>query len=539
MRVRPRLRGANFDGRGACESALASFNAWQKGAKMILTTGPSEFLLPHLADSRASAVERSCGRARIVVTFGFMLRGCRFFSETQICWIAGAVALFWIGCSTAPKAPPPSSAQEEPFVPTGRAHESLTRLADLAIERGKGQPQVWKAVEGIYHLRIRHDKDRAKIRATLQMALKEGGEWGWRVVDPLEPALGAAMENLTAFVGSGGWAGFDVRLEKGGRMMVFQMRPGSSAALAGVRPGWVVRSINGKEVESLLEPLRHDIRDPLYPLSCRNLTLAHLVGELDGEVTVEFLDGNDEPIEKTIRLEKDPEMRMKEAVGVLVSNDNLFAAAAGGGEPAETYRFGVVRTNSPAGRPATVVAFDKWVGEVDKLVQDQLRRMRRTDGLVLDLRGNTSGSPDMVRLVCSLLFGERTLLGAFVLEDKETPFEAEPYLFSRGFRGPVAILTDELSVRYAEMFTIGLQSVGRARVFGKQTPGESFVMDVTVLPNGMVVLQDQIQYLSSRGELLTGKGVVPDESVEVDRESLNAGRDLALEAALAWLDKTP
>jgi len=471
-----------------------------------------------------------------------MLRGLQVDSKAkaQICLLASAMALFWSGCSATPPVGSPAAAtEEEPFVPTGRAHESLTRLADLAIERGKGPPQVWKAVEGIYHLRIRHAKDRGKIRATLQTALKEGGEWGWRVVDPLEPALGEAMGNLTAFVGSGGWAGFDVRLEKGGRMMVFQVRPGSSAELAGVRPGWVVRAINGEEVETLLEPLRHDIRDPLYPLSCRNLTLAHLVGEVGGEVAVEFLDAHDEPMQRTIRLEKDPEMRLKEAVGVLVSNDNLFAAAPGGGEPPEAYRFGVIRTNSPAGRPARVVAFDKWVGEVDKLLQDQLRRMRRSDGLVLDLRGNISGSPDMVRLVCSLLFGERTLLGAFVLEGKETPFEAQPYLFSRGFRGPVAILTDDLSVRYAEMFTIGLQSVGRARVFGKRTPGESFVMDVNVLPNGMVVLQDQLQYVSSTGELLTGKGVVPDEAVEVDRESLSAGRDLALEAALAWLDKTP
>jgi C-terminal processing protease CtpA/Prc len=43
-------------------------------------------------------------------------------------------------------------------------------------------------------------------------------------------------------------------------------------------------------------------------------------------------------------------------------------------------------------------------------------------------------------------------------------------------------------------------------------------------------------FVTSTGRKLEGRGVVPDEPVALSRELLAAGRDQALERALAWID---
>jgi C-terminal processing protease CtpA/Prc len=46
-------------------------------------------------------------------------------------------------------------------------------------------------------------------------------------------------------------------------------------------------------------------------------------------------------------------------------------------------------------------------------------------------------------------------------------------------------------------------------------------------------------FVTSTGRRLEGEGVVPDEVQPLSIEALAAGRDLALEAALRWIDTGP
>ena len=43
--------------------------------------------------------------------------------------------------------------------------------------------------------------------------------------------------------------------------------------------------------------------------------------------------------------------------------------------------------------------------------------------------------------------------------------------------------------------------------------------------------------MTGTGERIEGRGVVPDEPVELSRAALLAGRDATLEQALAWIDR--
>jgi carboxyl-terminal processing protease len=104
------------------------------------------------------------------------------------------------------------------------------------------------------------------------------------------------------------------------------------------------------------------------------------------------------------------------------------------------------------------------------------------------------------------------------------------------FAGPVALLVDELTASASECFAGGLQSLGRVRVFGRQTMGQALPAATRTLANRDVLMYVIGDFVTPTGVQLEGEGVRPDEVVPLSIEALAAGRDLSLEAALGWMD---
>jgi carboxyl-terminal processing protease len=96
---------------------------------------------------------------------------------------------------------------------------------------------------------------------------------------------------------------------------------------------------------------------------------------------------------------------------------------------------------------------------------------------------------------------------------------------------------DGLSGSASECFAGGMQSLGRARVFGQRSMGQALPALFDRLPNGDVLIHAYGDFVTATGERLEGRGVVPDEEVPLRREDLLAGRDATLERALAWMDE--
>ena len=83
------------------------------------------------------------------------------------------------------------------------------------------------------------------------------------------------------------------------------------------------------------------------------------------------------------------------------------------------------------------------------------------------------------------------------------------------YRGPVAILVDELTGSTSETFAGALQSLGRARVFGRQTMGQALPALTRQLPNGDVLIHAIGDFVTSTGRSLEGAGRDPDVTVAV------------------------
>ncbi len=171
---------------------------------------------------------------------------------------------------------------------------------------------------------------------------------------------------------------------------------------------------------------------------------------------------------------------------------------------------------------------------VIKKFADTIEASSDADGLIIDLRGNPGGIGAMAWALGGFLVSEPgQKLGTMITRVGSLNFTIQPR--PKPFKGPVAVLVDELSMSTSEIFAGGLRDLKRARVFGTKTPGAALPSTVEMLPNGDRFQYAFANYISANGKALEGAGVVPDVETPLTRDLLIAGRDPAVEAALSWI----
>ncbi len=315
----------------------------------------------------------------------------------------------------------------------------------------------------------------------------------------------------------------DVRVLAQG-VVVSHVTPGSSAERAGLRPGDIIRRIDRQEVSL---PASEDggagERAGRVDLWLRALGALHGQAGSFARIAIERPPG---PVSE-IRVERSP------PAGETVTLGNL---------PPLQARAATSEVRTPGGRRVGVISFSVWMAAVAEPIAAAVDAYRDADGLVLDLRGNPGGLMEMIRGVAGHLLGEPALLGRVQTRDLTLEFAANPRRSTpdgrrvEPFDGPVALLVDEQTASASECFAGGLQSLGRARVFGVPTMGRALPASTRQLANGDVLLYAVGDFVTSTGQRLEGQGVVPDEIVVESIASLAARHDLVLERALIWID---
>ena len=321
----------------------------------------------------------------------------------------------------------------------------------------------------------------------------------------------------------GGHPGFDVRLiDK--QLLVTAVDAG--AAEAGVKPGWIIRKIGTTDAATLLQGL-DAVSPQVAQVEAWRLAVTRLRGPADSKVDATFVDGSDKEV--TLSVPRRFETGEPVTVGSL---------------PTMFVRVSSSEAATPAGAKAAVIGFNVWMTAVDREFQAAMDKYRGLDGIVIDLRGNPGGLAGMIMGLAGHFLAERSTLGVMTTKQSEHPlrFNANPRMVNaRGERvepyaGPVAILVDGLTGSASECFTGGLQSLGRARVFGQTSMGRALPALFDRLPNGDVLIHAWGDFVTGTGVRIEGRGVVPDVAVAHTRAALLEGRDPTLERALAWID---
>lgn len=241
----------------------------------------------------------------------------------------------------------------------------------------------------------------------------------------------------------------------------------------------------------------------------------------------------------SLRVQDGREVRVVAVPRVLESGERVVL----GDLPPFVTRVTSRAAETPGGRSVGVVGFNVWMTPVNDPLAREIDRYRAAKGLVIDLRGNPGGLAAMIQGVAGHLFATPVLLGRMKARRSDLEFRANPRTVTPDgvrvapYAGPVAILVDELTASASECFAGALQSLGRARVFGRQTMGQALPASTRRLPNGDLLMYVVGDFVTASGRRLEGDGVRPDEIVPLSLEALRSGRDATLDAALRWLDR--
>jgi len=317
----------------------------------------------------------------------------------------------------------------------------------------------------------------------------------------------------------------DVRLFRD-EVIVTGVERDSTAWRAGMRPGDVLVAVDGVSTRAMVGALGD--RTALLTAWRRVVHALHgperSVARID--IATSRPDGNTRVTTLSVP-------RLRES-GELVAVGNL---------PPMLVRSQVRAMKTPASRSVGVIGFNVWMTAVTAPFAAAIDAYRSSDGLVIDLRGNPGGLAEMIRGLSGHLLDEPALLGRMRMRGVELEFRANPRRSTDDgrrvvpFSGPVAILVDELTGSASECFAGALQSLGRARVFGATTMGQALPAVTRRLSNGDVLLYAIGDFVTSTGQRLEGRGVIPDEAVPMSLQALAAGHDAALDAALLWIDR--
>lgn len=433
-------------------------------------------------------------------------------------------------CAGAPRAPEPApTAGGSPALPATEAlvvFDSAWSLINRSHYDSTFNGVNWAAVREELRPRAAQAATVASLRALIQEMASRLGESHYGLIphelaDAVDPQAVRASGDGPAKPGD---AGMDVRLVEGA-VVVARVARGGPADAAGIRPGWVLESIEGRRLGDALAAL-----DALAERERRTgltrflfSTNARLNGPAGSRLHLRLGVGSGRPVEVQLVRRAQP--------GELVRIGNLptYVSAL------EHER--IARTDGCTG----LIRFNVWMIPLVRAFDRAVDAVRDCAGIVIDLRGNPGGVAGMVMGIAGHFLDEPVSLGTMRSRSGELKFVANPRRVSSAgepvdpYDGPVAILVDAMSASTSEFFAGGMQAIGRARVFGEATAGQALPAVVSRLPNQDVLMYVIADYTGPDGRRIEGRGVLPDVVVALRRDDLLAGRDPVLDAALRWL----
>ena len=327
-----------------------------------------------------------------------------------------------------------------------------------------------------------------------------------------ETPLDLIKEDLADQLSTG--IGIDVRV-LAGQVVITRVERGSAAARAGLRPGFVIKSVGGRLMTEAVADLENNpvLRDIIRPEIPLVLVANYINGNIERPVLLTYLDARG--VQRRVRISRERlSGEMSSPVGNLPSMYTEFEAK-----------------RLPGG--IGYIRFNAFVPNLMKKVCAALREMHDAPGLILDLRGNQGGLLGMISGLGGLVQHYSSLFGNMKMRAGQTPVMVFPQ--RAPYTGALAILIDGSTQSAAEIFVAGLQNTKRAVVVGETSAGSTLPAAIIKLPTGALFQYAFGNYQTPQGINLEGRGVIPDHAVALTRRALLRGSDPQLATAIARL----
>ena len=157
---------------------------------------------------------------------------------------------------------------------------------------------------------------------------------------------------------------------------------------------------------------------------------------------------------------------------------------------------------------------------------EALEKTEKTDGLILDLRGNPGGLLPNAVFIANLFIPEGKIVSVVGRNGFKQDLSAQKTNFT--VNKPVVVLIDHSSASASEILSGALKDYKKAKLVGTTTHGKGMVQEVLALPNETGLNLTIAKYLTPNGTDINKKGISPDVNVELTLDDLKKNQDSQL-----------
>ena len=272
-----------------------------------------------------------------------------------------------------------------------------------------------------------------------------------------------------------------------GKIEIFNVIPSTPAELAGLKQGDLIINVNGKDTKGLsVSEVATLVRGPENSIV---------------EITI-LRDGK-----KILKKIKRKEIKIKNVKSSVLDN-----------------HIGYIQIISFMG------------GTTPNEFLEALENTKKTDSLILDLRGNTGGLLNNAVFIANLFIHQGEIVEIIYRNGYKKSIVANPE--QQYFNKPIVVLVNGASASASEILSGALKDYKKATIVGKKTFGKGLVQKVVPLPNKTGLNVTIARYLTPNGTDINKLGIKPDIEIGNDYDFLmNNQKDLQLEKAKDLLSK--
>jgi carboxyl-terminal processing protease len=371
----------------------------------------------------------------------------------------------------------------------------------------------WDKVREQYAPRVPEVESDGELYRLLQQMLGELHQSHFNIIPPEAVIPDDVKEPPT------GGIGVDVRIIDGAAVIT-RVEPDSTGAQAGLRTGFIIKQVGDKTVDEFAALFaKSNLTETMRALRITRRVMQEINGNPASTVKLVYLDGKDRPHTATIARAK-----MK---GELSQRFGQF--------PPQYTEFESKRLPQARGGYIAYIRFNIFTTPVVEKIRGAIRELHEADGMIFDLRGNPGGVAGIAVGLAGQLSEKSGMLGTMKMRSSEVKFTIFPQ--SNPYTGPVIILLDGLSGSTSEVFSSGMQEMGRAFVVGERSAGACLPSVFQKLPTGALFQFAVADFKTPKGVLIEGRGVIPNLELKWNRASLLAGKDAQLDAAVAQVSR--
>lgn len=160
---------------------------------------------------------------------------------------------------------------------------------------------------------------------------------------------------------------------------------------------------------------------------------------------------------------------------------------------------------------------------------EALEKTKDTEGLILDLRGNTGGLLPNAVFIANLFIPHGNIVSIVGRNGYKYDINAQDTELS--IDKPTIVLVDGGSASASEILSGALKDYNKAKLLGTKTYGKGMVQKIIPMPNETGLNLTIAKYLTPKGTDINKKGINPDIKVEFNIKDVKNNNDAQLQTA--------